>query len=214
MFPVGRRFAGDDRSFATANSADVVLLTLAFATIATTTIDTATFSGPAAVRCHPSGQVLVVDDLDHRLSVFARSGERVRVLGGHGSGPGQLLFPDAVHWDTHGLLYIADTGANRVQVWRENGEFVRELGRTTTGCKVWRPATVAAAAACLGSSAWLAVGRRRRQPPTSGARHQTHPKRQESQRDDGAYRHSRRTALGGASMGVAADILHRLSFAQ
>jgi DNA-binding beta-propeller fold protein YncE len=111
---------------------------------------------------------MVVDDLDHRISVFDSSGERVRVLGGHGSRPGQLLWPDALHWDTDGLLYIADTGANRVQVWRENGEFVREFGRASRGWKIGRLAAYAAAASCLAGGIWLVFRPDRRQ--TRGGR--------------------------------------------
>jgi sugar lactone lactonase YvrE len=87
------------------------------------------FQGPVAVRWHPDGRLFVVDDLSHRLLVFGAHGDPLQTFGGHGPGPGELMWPDAVHWDATGDLLVADTGANRIQVWRADGRYVREFGR-------------------------------------------------------------------------------------
>jgi hypothetical protein len=127
----------------------IAAVAVAIVTMNATTLGDATFAGPVSVRCRPDGQYLVVDDLDHRIIVFDRSGERVRVLGRYGAGPGQLMWPDAVHWDDQGLLYIADTGAQRVQVWRETGEYVRQIGRTPASGRLLLAAILTASLASL-----------------------------------------------------------------
>ena len=88
------------------------------------------FAGPVGIRCHEDGRVFVVDDLGHRVLVFDEHGTAVLTLGCHGAAAGELLWPDAIHWDAAGLLYVADTGAHRIQVWTPDGRYVREFGRS------------------------------------------------------------------------------------
>jgi tripartite motif-containing protein 71 len=102
----------------------------------TTTHETGGFLGPAGVRCHPDGRRFVVDDLAHRIAVLPVTGQP-RMLGQPGSRRGQLSYPDAVHWRRDGHLVIADTGANRIQVWTPEGRFVSEFGRPP---RIWRAA--------------------------------------------------------------------------
>ena len=90
------------------------------------------YSGPAGVRCHPDGRVFVGDDLAHRIVVVHPAGP-AEILGGYGAEPGRLLYADAVHWRRDGALLVADTGANRIQVWTPDGGFISEFGRTPTG---------------------------------------------------------------------------------
>ena len=87
------------------------------------------FKGPVGARCHGDGRLFVVDDLAHRLLVFDRSGDLLQSLGGYGSEPGQLLWPDAIHWDAGGALLVADTGANQIQVWSPDGRYLSAIGR-------------------------------------------------------------------------------------
>jgi DNA-binding beta-propeller fold protein YncE len=108
------------------------------------------FSGPPlespiGVRCHPDGRVFVVDDHAHRVFVFDPNGALLQSLGGFGVEGGKLLYPDAMHWDRLGRLYVADTGANRIQIWEGDGRFVREFGREPRVRQVFRVAVPAAA---------------------------------------------------------------------
>ena len=105
------------------------------------------FKGPVSVRCHPDGRLWVVDDLAHRVLVFDRTGRLERTLSEHGSKPGQLMWPDAIHWDDRGDLYLADTGANRIQVWDGNGAYLRAFGRPPRWREALQPALALVAVA-------------------------------------------------------------------
>ncbi len=54
-------------------------------------------------------------------------------FGGSGSGAGQLSGPSGVAVDSSHNVWVADTGHNRVQEFKSNGEFVREFGGTGSG---------------------------------------------------------------------------------
>lgn len=51
-----------------------------------------------------------------------------RTVGAPGSAPGQFAEPRGIASDSRGMLYVADTKNNRVQVFDANGGFVRALG--------------------------------------------------------------------------------------
>ena len=112
------------------------------------------FEGPVAVRCHSNGNIFVTDDIGHRILVFDHAGRVQRTLGTHGAGAGQLLSPDAVHWDDE-WLYVADAGGNRIQVWTYDGRHHHDIGRHPRWRRALGPGLVLAATVLL--SAFLAV---------------------------------------------------------
>ena len=57
----------------------------------------------------------------------------VRAIGNAGSGEGQLSSPRAVAVGPNGLLYVADSGNNRIQVLDADGNFVRAWGSAGAG---------------------------------------------------------------------------------
>jgi DNA-binding beta-propeller fold protein YncE len=56
-----------------------------------------------------------------------------RAFGGAGTGDGQFTAPRAAALGPDGLLYVADSGNNRVQVLDGEGDFVRAWGSTGSG---------------------------------------------------------------------------------
>jgi DNA-binding beta-propeller fold protein YncE len=94
------------------------------------------FGGPIGLRIAPDQNLYVVDDLGHRVYVLTPEGRCLRTLGRHGTGRGELAWPDAVAFDTSGALFVADTGNNRIQVWDSSGTFLREFGRLAA--RRWR----------------------------------------------------------------------------
>ena len=65
----------------------------------------------------------------HRVRVFdARSGEHLYDIGSRGTNPGQFNLPRDIDIGSDGLLYVIDGGNFRVQVFREDGTFVRSYG--------------------------------------------------------------------------------------
>jgi DNA-binding beta-propeller fold protein YncE len=112
------------------------------------------FEGPVAVRCHSNGNIYVTDDIGHRVLVFDRAGRVQKRLGSYGAAPGQLLSPDAVHWDNE-RLYVADAGANRIQAWTDDGHHLHDIGRHPSWRRALGPGLALSAAVLL--SAFVVV---------------------------------------------------------
>ncbi|MGZ0173710.1 MAG: hypothetical protein ACKVHE_29690 [Planctomycetales bacterium] len=63
-----------------------------------------------------------------RVQKFDIDGEWLAEFGGFGTGDGQFQRPMGIVW-RDGLLYVADSINNRIQVFRDDGQFVGVLGR-------------------------------------------------------------------------------------
>ncbi|NQV27618.1 MAG: hypothetical protein HQ518_24985 [Rhodopirellula sp.] len=62
-----------------------------------------------------------------RIQKFDVSGKCLASFGGFGTDDGQFQRPMGIVWND-GLIYVADAINNRIQVFRDNGRFVRILG--------------------------------------------------------------------------------------
>ena len=70
-----------------------------------------------------------VQSEEHKIKVFdVSSGERLYDIGTRGSEEGQLNLPRDIDMGPDGLLYIVDGGNFRVQVFEQDGTFVRQFG--------------------------------------------------------------------------------------
>lgn len=90
---------------------------------------------PSGIDVSPDGSRLFVvdtggvDSRNHHLVVFdARTGQKLRVIGGRGSAPGKLNLPRDVHLGRDDLLYVTDGGNFRVQAFTQDGQYVRAWG--------------------------------------------------------------------------------------
>jgi DNA-binding beta-propeller fold protein YncE len=64
----------------------------------------------------PGGEVFVGITNNHRVVAYSSEGERLGEFGEQGSAPGQFLYPQGIAMASNGLIYIADSGNNRIQV--------------------------------------------------------------------------------------------------
>ena len=89
----------------------------------------------------PSGEIYVTD-LTDRVTRLDGTGRVIGSWGGTGSAPGRFDFSPAssaenVHGSIgvgpDGSVYVADSDNHRVQIFRPNGDFVREFGSIGTG---------------------------------------------------------------------------------
>jgi hypothetical protein len=64
----------------------------------------------------PNGTVFVNINNSHRTVAYSASGEYIGEFGSEGTGPGQFLYPTGIAI-TGGLLYVADSGNHRIQVF-------------------------------------------------------------------------------------------------
>ena len=63
----------------------------------------------------PRGHVYVSEFGNHRVQKFTSDGQSLGCWGTNGRTPGELLNPWALVHDSRGILYVLDTGNNRVQ---------------------------------------------------------------------------------------------------
>jgi DNA-binding beta-propeller fold protein YncE len=64
---------------------------------------------------------------DPRVLKFDKDGKFIKSWGGKGSGPGQFQVAHGVAIDPKGMLWVADRENQRIQVFDQNGTFVREM---------------------------------------------------------------------------------------
>jgi DNA-binding beta-propeller fold protein YncE len=117
------------------------------------------------------GHLFVTDAYNHRVQVFTREGQFIRMWGSKGKGPGQFMHPQypgddgmgpwGVAVDIHGQVYVTDPTNYRVQVFSEEGIFQREFGNLKTPGGSWNtPRAIAASQKCgkLNTPAGIAIG--------------------------------------------------------
>jgi sugar lactone lactonase YvrE len=66
-------------------------------------------------------------DGDARVLKFDKNGTFIKSWGGKGSGPGQFQVAHGIAIDSKGLLWVADRENQRIQVFDQDGKFVREV---------------------------------------------------------------------------------------
>ncbi|WP_053001287.1 6-bladed beta-propeller [Kosmotoga pacifica] len=80
--------------------------------------------------------VYVADGANCRIQVFNNFGEYLFEWGEPGAGPGQFMNPHGIDLSPYGvpepLVYVADSGNNRIQIFSMEGEFIAEIGRWGT----------------------------------------------------------------------------------
>lgn len=97
--------------------------------------------GPSGIAIADDGSVYIADTWNHRIVVFAADGTPLRIWGQFADlqdsadaqqQPGLFYGPRgiAIH---DGLVYVTDTGNERVQVFDEQGTFVRAFGGAGSG---------------------------------------------------------------------------------
>ena len=69
----------------------------------------------------PDGNIVYPTRNMHRILIVTPEGRLVREFGAYGAEPGRLNLPAAVATDKDGLIYVTESGNNRVQVFDANG---------------------------------------------------------------------------------------------
>jgi sugar lactone lactonase YvrE len=77
------------------------------------------FNGPAGLSIDRNDNIYVTDRNNNRIQVFTANGTFLTKFGIEGSRPGQFILPEGVGVDKDtGLVYVADTGNFRIQVFK------------------------------------------------------------------------------------------------
>jgi hypothetical protein len=81
-----------------------------------------TFNTPKFIRKDRTGNFLVLDSGNHRLTIFNQSMKFIRQIGQIGQGPEDLFTPTDYAIDARGRIYILDGGNSRIQVFDRDGK--------------------------------------------------------------------------------------------
>lgn len=99
---------------------------------------------PAGFAVTSDGTFYIANTTSNRIDVRNGPGPSFQ-WGGTGSGPGQFSVPSDVEI-ADGLVYVADSGNNRVQIFQLDGTYVAQFGTAGTAPgKLLRPSGVAVA---------------------------------------------------------------------
>ncbi|MGE0813373.1 MAG: peptidyl-alpha-hydroxyglycine alpha-amidating lyase family protein [Vicinamibacterales bacterium] len=92
------------------------------------------FSSPADVAWDAAGNIYVADGIgaNNRIVKLDPDGRFIRHWGSTGSEPGQFQGVKAIAIDAAGLVYVADRGNRRIQVFDADGAFKREFAGVGT----------------------------------------------------------------------------------
>ncbi len=107
----------------------VVLLRLGTAGVAGRT--RTTLDQPNDVLIAPNGDIFVADghpaNGNNRIVKYSSDGRYLMEWGETGSNPGQFRTPHALAMDDDGLVYVGDRSNRRIQVFQQDGTFVRDF---------------------------------------------------------------------------------------
>ena len=87
------------------------------------------FTEPNDVAFGPAGEIYVTQGHgkgDSRVIKFDRDGNHLKSWGRKGKAQGEFDVPHSVAVDGKGLVYVADRGNQRIQVFDSDGNFIRE----------------------------------------------------------------------------------------
>jgi DNA-binding beta-propeller fold protein YncE len=65
--------------------------------------------------------------INSRVAKVDKDGNWIKSWGDRGSGPGQFNTPHAIATDANGNVYVADRGNHRIQVFDNDGNFLRQI---------------------------------------------------------------------------------------
>lgn len=86
------------------------------------------FNRPTDIAWDPQGNSFISDGYNNsRVVKVDKNGRWVKTWGERGSGQGQLNTPHSIAADAKGNIYVADRGNRRIQVFDNNGGFLRQF---------------------------------------------------------------------------------------
>jgi hypothetical protein len=87
----------------------------------------------------PNGNIFVADGHAptcgaSRIVIFSKDGKYLNEWGKKGTGPGELMCPHTLAFDSKGRLFVGDRNNNQVSIYTQDGKFIaswKQFGRTS-----------------------------------------------------------------------------------
>ena len=84
---------------------------------------------PWGVAVNQQGEVIIVENSGHCVSLFSTTGGKRQSFGSEGSGHGQFKYARGVTVDDDGNILVADLCNNRIQKFTPDGKFIITVGK-------------------------------------------------------------------------------------
>ena len=95
------------------------------------------FHYPTNIALGPAGEIFVADGYGNaRIHKFSPTGKLLLSWGKPGSGAGEFHIPHGIAVDRQGVVYVADRENSRLQLFSEEGEYLREWTGMARPCEV------------------------------------------------------------------------------
>ena len=92
------------------------------------------FNSPTGVTYLNDNEILVADEMNHRIQRFnVQTGNVVKTFGKKGTGESELQNPVSVCMDREGRVVVSDFGNKRIQVFTKDGEPLFQFGDSGPG---------------------------------------------------------------------------------
>jgi len=86
------------------------------------------FHSPCGIREDINGNLLIIDEFNHRIQKFSPSGEFILAFGRKGKKKGEFFYPTSLTIDKTNDIYISDRWNHRIQKFSPSGEFILAFG--------------------------------------------------------------------------------------
>lgn len=116
-----------------AEQAEIAPVVVTLDSIALIEDDSAFIALPSAIAIAPDGDIAVADIQNRRVYLYNRSGERQRIIGRPGKGPGELSAPSGLAFIDDTLMVVDDAGAQKLLLYAyPSGVYLRSMKRVGT----------------------------------------------------------------------------------
>ena len=85
--------------------------------------------GPWGVAVNNNGEIIIAESDEHCISIYSRTGEKLRSFGSYGSRQGEFNEPRGLAVDDDDNILVADSQNHCIQKFAADGTFITAVGK-------------------------------------------------------------------------------------